>query len=113
VQESQRSVSAETFSEAVEEEEPTRFQDLLQHPRANALVAITCIPHWHGEDFDYGMAIAALLQRAEPGRQRINSDLETESGPLTEEYGPLDVARLADIFRHNLCSNAPAYMAGE
>ncbi len=39
--------------------------------------------------------------------------LETEYGILTEEYGPLDVARLTDIFRHHLCSKAPAYMAGE
>jgi hypothetical protein len=40
LQEPQKSVSAETFSEAVEEEEPTHFQDLLQHTRADALVAI-------------------------------------------------------------------------
>jgi hypothetical protein len=43
LQEPQKSVSAETFSEAVdavEGEEPTRFQDLLQHTRADALVAI-------------------------------------------------------------------------
>jgi hypothetical protein len=43
LQEPQKSVSAETFSEAVdgvESEEPTRFQDLLEHTRADALVAI-------------------------------------------------------------------------
>ncbi len=36
--------------------------------------------------------------------------LETESRPLTEEYGPLDVVRLTDIFRLHLCCSAPAYM---
>jgi hypothetical protein len=43
LQEPQKNVSAETFSEAVdvvEEQEPTHFQDLLQHTRADALVAI-------------------------------------------------------------------------
>ena len=40
LQEPQKSVSAETFSAAIEEEEPTRFQDLLQHTRADALVAM-------------------------------------------------------------------------
>lgn len=40
LREPQKSVSAETFSEAIEEEEPTHFQDLLQHTRADALVSI-------------------------------------------------------------------------
>ena len=40
LREPQKSVSAETFSEAIEEEEPTHFQDLLQHTRADALVTI-------------------------------------------------------------------------
>ena len=37
LQNSQESVSAKTFSEAVEKEEPTRYQDLLEHTRADAL----------------------------------------------------------------------------
>ena len=45
---------------------------------APAVDAKTCIPHWRGEDCDYGMAIAALLQRDEPGRKRANSDWERE-----------------------------------
>ena len=45
---------------------------------APAVDAKTCVPHWRGEDCDYGMAIAALLQRDEPGRQRANSDQERE-----------------------------------
>jgi hypothetical protein len=40
LREPQKNVSAETFSEAIEEEEPTHFQDLLQHTRADALVTI-------------------------------------------------------------------------
>ncbi|MFT5711311.1 MAG: hypothetical protein ACI8QT_002017 [Halioglobus sp.] len=40
LREPQKSVSAETFSEAIEEEEPTHFQDLLQHTRADALVTM-------------------------------------------------------------------------
>jgi hypothetical protein len=36
------------------------------------------LENWHGEDCDYGMAIAALLQRDEPARQRVNSDWERE-----------------------------------
>ena len=39
-QEPQKDVSAETFSEAVDAVEPSRFQDLLQHTRADALVAM-------------------------------------------------------------------------
>ena len=41
LQDPKKGVSAETFSEAIEEEEPARFQDLLQHTRADALVSIT------------------------------------------------------------------------
>jgi len=40
LQDTQKSVSAETFTKAIEEEQPTHFQDLLQHTRADALVAI-------------------------------------------------------------------------
>jgi hypothetical protein len=40
LREPQKNVSAETFSEAIEAEEPTHFQDLLQHTRADALVAL-------------------------------------------------------------------------
>jgi hypothetical protein len=54
-------VSAETSADALRTAAP-------------AVDAKTCIPHWYGEDCDYGMAIAALLQRDEPGRQRVNSD---------------------------------------
>ena len=36
-QDSQKDVSAETFSEAVQQEEPPRYQDLLDHTRADAL----------------------------------------------------------------------------
>jgi hypothetical protein len=38
---------------------------------APAVDAKTCIPHWHGEDCDYGMAIDALLRRDEPGRPAL------------------------------------------
>ena len=40
MQDTQKSVSAETFADAIEEEQATHFQDLLQHTRADALVAI-------------------------------------------------------------------------
>ena len=36
----EKDVSAETFSEAVEQEEPNRYQDLLAHTRADALARI-------------------------------------------------------------------------
>jgi hypothetical protein len=62
-----------------------QFPDVSEETSAGALShaapavdAKTCVPHWHGEDCDYGMAIAALLQRDEPGRQRVNSDQERE-----------------------------------
>jgi hypothetical protein len=50
-------VSAETWADA------------LQHI-APAVDAGTCIPHWHGEDCDYTMAIEALLWRDDQGRLR-------------------------------------------
>ena len=65
LQEPHKSVPAETFSDALQTAAP-------------AVDAKTCIPHWRGEDCDYGMAIAALLQRDEPGCQRANSDWERE-----------------------------------
>ena len=40
LQERDKDVSAETFSEAVEKEEPSRYQELLQHTRADALSKI-------------------------------------------------------------------------
>ena len=40
MQDTQKSVSAETFADAIAEEQGTHFQDLLQHTRADALVAI-------------------------------------------------------------------------
>ena len=58
LQEPQKSVSAETSGDA------------LGHA-APAVDAKTCIPHWHGEDCDYGMAIEALLRRDEPGLPRV------------------------------------------
>jgi len=30
---------------------------------APAVNELTCVPHWSGEDCDYGMAIDALLRR--------------------------------------------------
>ncbi len=47
--------------------------DALRHA-APAVNAKTCIPHWHGEDCDYGMVIEALLKRDEAGRHRGSSD---------------------------------------
>ena len=44
--------------------------------RSPAVDAKTCIPHWHGEDCDYGMAIAALLQRDKAGGHLVSSDEE-------------------------------------
>ena len=58
LQEPQKSVSVETSGDA------------LGHA-APAVDAKTCIPHWHGEDCDYGMAIEALLRRDEPGLPRV------------------------------------------
>jgi hypothetical protein len=40
LQDPEKNVPAETFSEVVKEEEPSRFQDLLQHTRADALVTM-------------------------------------------------------------------------
>jgi len=45
---------------------------------APAVDAKTCIPHWHGEDCDYGMAIDALLRRDEPGRPALNRLVDTD-----------------------------------
>jgi hypothetical protein len=51
-------VSAETSADALRHAAPT-------------VDAKTCIPHWHGEDCDYGMAIGALLQHDEADGQRL------------------------------------------
>jgi hypothetical protein len=40
LQEAEKDVSAETFSKAVEEQQPNRYQELLQHSRADALIKI-------------------------------------------------------------------------
>jgi hypothetical protein len=44
----QKSVPAETLSEAVEEEEPSRFQDLLQHTRAGRKLQSSVFPQFPG-----------------------------------------------------------------
>ena len=40
LQEREKNVSAETFSESVEKEEPSRYQELMEHTRADALAAM-------------------------------------------------------------------------
>ncbi len=40
LQDSPKGISAETFSEAIDKEEPTHFQNMLQHTRADALVTM-------------------------------------------------------------------------
>ena len=51
-----KDVSAETFADAIEQEDPNRYQDLLEHTRADALITIAehfmatsdQHPHWQG-----------------------------------------------------------------
>ena len=59
-QDPQKNVSAETSADALSRAAP-------------AVDAKTCIPHWYGEDCDYGMAIEALLRRDESGRPRLDA----------------------------------------
>ncbi|RLA39188.1 MAG: hypothetical protein DRR42_27590 [Gammaproteobacteria bacterium] len=54
LQEPQKNVPAETSVDVLRTASP-------------AVDAKTCIPHWHGEDCDYGIATAALLRRDEAG----------------------------------------------
>jgi hypothetical protein len=46
---------------------------------APAVDAETCIPHWHGEDCDYGMAIEALLRRDNSDRYCGRSQFTTDA----------------------------------
>jgi hypothetical protein len=59
-------VSAETSVDALRAAAPT-------------VNAKTCIPHWHGEDCDYGMAIEALLRHDNSDRYGNESQFPTNA----------------------------------
>ena len=76
LQDTKKSVSAETFADAVEEEQPVHFQELLQHTRADALVAMA-------EHF-----LASANQKAElqglKGSERCQIMLHVDLSTLSE-----------------------------
>jgi len=76
LQEGEKDVSAETFSEVVEEEQPNRYQELLQHTRADALAKIA-------EHFIATMSLSPGLQGLK-GSERCQVVLHVDINTLRQ-----------------------------
>ena len=84
LQERDKDVSAETFSEAVEKEEPSRYQELLQHTRADALAKIA----------EHFLATAGEIPQLQglKGSERCQVLLHVDINTLREHSGAGDPA---------------------